>query len=427
MSLEDCKLLYINETVRLMKEQRDAFCRVTFDSVLCWPPVKLDSVVVVRCFSELNNIYYDDSQNATRYCFPNGTWARPNYSLCEPLVYSDGEPEVRIYLIGYFLSLITLSVAMAIFVYFKELHCLRNTIHKNLMWSYILTYCCWIMTLLMLYYGSNMSVICNFTVILLHYFHSTTFFWMFVEGLYLYILVVRTLTRENFKLRVYFSIGWGLPMIIMLIWAVAKGVLPFDEESISMCLWFEDHMVDWIYKGPQLIVLLLNVIFLLGIMWVLITKLRTSNSLEMQQYHKAAKALLVLTPLLGITYVVTIYSPGITDERVDVFECARAVLLSTQGFTVALLYCFMNAEVQKSIRHHLENWKTRRSLVRTKGSSATSRTKDWWLRPRTESMRRCTEWTLVNTDDVDVQQEETQSTDSAKRNGDIIHVENQEV
>nr|CAH7727228.1 unnamed protein product [Callosobruchus chinensis] len=65
-------------------------------------------------------------------------------------------------------------------------------------------------------------------------------------------------------------------------------------------------------------------------MWVLITKLRTSNSLEMQQYHKAAKALLVLTPLLGITYVVTIYSPGITDERVDVFECARAVLLSTQ-------------------------------------------------------------------------------------------------
>nr|CAH7747949.1 unnamed protein product [Callosobruchus chinensis] len=65
-------------------------------------------------------------------------------------------------------------------------------------------------------------------------------------------------------------------------------------------------------------------------MWVLITKLRTSNSLEMQQYHKAAKALLVLTPLLGITYVVTIYSPGITDDRVDVFECARAVLLSTQ-------------------------------------------------------------------------------------------------
>nr|CAH7727223.1 unnamed protein product [Callosobruchus chinensis]CAH7747955.1 unnamed protein product [Callosobruchus chinensis] len=62
MSLEDCKLLYINETVRLMKEQRDAFCRVTFDSVLCWPPVKLDSVVVVRCFSELNNIYYDDSR-----------------------------------------------------------------------------------------------------------------------------------------------------------------------------------------------------------------------------------------------------------------------------------------------------------------------------------------------------------------------------
>nr|CAH7727229.1 unnamed protein product [Callosobruchus chinensis]CAH7747948.1 unnamed protein product [Callosobruchus chinensis] len=55
----------------------------------------------------------------------------------------------------------------------------------------------------------------------------------------------------------------------------------------------------------------------------------------------------------------------------------------------------MNAEVQKSIRHHLENWKTRRSLVRTKGSSATSRTKDWWLRPRTESMRYVQELHIV--------------------------------
>ncbi|CAH1989658.1 unnamed protein product [Acanthoscelides obtectus] len=62
MSLEDCKKLYINETLRLMKEQPDGFCRVTFDSVLCWPPVMLDSVVIVPCFSELNDVFYDDSR-----------------------------------------------------------------------------------------------------------------------------------------------------------------------------------------------------------------------------------------------------------------------------------------------------------------------------------------------------------------------------
>lgn len=71
---------------------------------------------------------------------------------------------------------------------------------------------------------------------LLHYFHLTNFFWMFVEGaplnwqsnivsekikfiklnrlfcvsgLYLYLLVVKTFTRDNIKLRLCLAIGWG--------------------------------------------------------------------------------------------------------------------------------------------------------------------------------------------------------------------------
>ncbi|KAJ8986030.1 hypothetical protein NQ317_013915 [Molorchus minor] len=33
-----------------------------------------------------------------------------------------------------------------------------------------------------------------------------------------------------------------------------------------------------------------------------------------------------------------------------------------RGFTVALFYCFLNTEVQNTVRHHFETWKTRRSL-----------------------------------------------------------------
>ena len=38
------------------------------------------------------------------------------------------------------------------------------------------------------------------------------------------------------------------------------------------------------------------------IIYVLITKLRVSNSAESQQYRKATKAMLVLIPLLGAFY-----------------------------------------------------------------------------------------------------------------------------
>lgn len=62
---------------------------------------------------------------------------------------------------------------------------------------------------------------------------------------------------------------------------------------------------------------------------VLITKLRSANTVETRQYRKASKALLVLIPLLGITYLVVLAAPaeGVVS---DIFAVARALLLSTQ-------------------------------------------------------------------------------------------------
>ena len=51
--------------------------------------------------------------------------------------------------------------------------------------------------------------LCMMLPLVLHYFHVTTFFWMFVEGLYLYMLVVETFNRTNIRTGVYVFIGWG--------------------------------------------------------------------------------------------------------------------------------------------------------------------------------------------------------------------------
>ncbi|KAH0813928.1 hypothetical protein GEV33_008863 [Tenebrio molitor] len=176
------------------------------------------------CVLLINNTTFE------RACLANGTWTKADYSNCKEIILiPDVETQATIYFVGYVLSLITLSIALGIFTYFKELRCLRNRIHMNLMWSYMLMYCMWIVTLTALGSkggGGGSSIACVFIVTLLHYFHISTFFWMFVEGLYLYILVVETLTRENFKLRVYVCIGWGLPMVFILIWVVVKSFIP---------------------------------------------------------------------------------------------------------------------------------------------------------------------------------------------------------
>lgn len=62
---------------------------------------------------------------------------------------------------------------------------------------------------------------------------------------------------------------------------------------------------------------------------VLITKLRSANTVETRQYRKASKALLVLIPLLGITYLVVMAGPN-EGVGLHIFAIARALLLSTQ-------------------------------------------------------------------------------------------------
>ncbi|KAF4528065.1 hypothetical protein B566_EDAN012027 [Ephemera danica] len=94
----------------------------------------------------------DKKENASRLCQPNGTWANyTNYTLCKDLPHQPIEASIEvttaIYYVGYSLSLAALGAAVAIFLYFKDLRCLRNTIHTNLMLSYIMADFMWILTI----------------------------------------------------------------------------------------------------------------------------------------------------------------------------------------------------------------------------------------------------------------------------------------
>ncbi|XP_048524326.1 diuretic hormone receptor isoform X2 [Dendroctonus ponderosae] len=380
--LEECQALYQNETVLLQQLYPGEFCKVSYDQIFCWPPTPHNTTAQLSCFSEFFGIRYDDTQNVTRKCFANGTWSKSSYDACAELdIYPTSvETQSNIYLIGYIISSITLAVAIFIFSYFKELRCLRNKIHMNLLWSYLLTYCMWIAILIGLNFREHMAVTCVFVVTLLHYFHITTFFWMFVEGLYLYILVVQTLIRDSYKLRVYVAIGWGTPLFFIIVWVIFKSILEQHDQS-DACNWFNASHIDYIFQVPTIIVLVVNIIFLVSIMVVLVTKLRSANTLEIQQYRKAVKALAVLIPLLGVTYAITIYAPWLS-----IWDMLRSALLSVQGFMVALFYCFLNTEVQNTLKHHFENWKTKKSLGPSRLRSS-SRSKDWSPRSRTESLR----------------------------------------
>ena len=97
----------------------------------------------------------------------------------------------------------------------------------------------------------------------------------------------------------------------------------------------------------------------------MISKLRSNET----QYNtqninlRAAKALIIIVPLLGITYLVTIVGPKETCSNgrivyaATIFITIRNVLLSFQGFFITLPYCFLNSEVCTMIKRHWDAWR----------------------------------------------------------------------
>lgn len=116
---------------------------------------------------------------------------------------------------------------------------------------------------------------------------------------------------------------------------------------------------------------------------MLITKLRSANTAETRQYRKASKALLVLIPLLGLTYLIVLTGPE-EGLQSHVFAIFRAFLISTQGFSVALFYCFLNSEVRQAWHLRFERWQDARDL---KGGVKSRRSNKIPRRSRTESIR----------------------------------------
>uniref|UniRef100_T1GE43 G-protein coupled receptors family 2 profile 2 domain-containing protein n=1 Tax=Megaselia scalaris TaxID=36166 RepID=T1GE43_MEGSC len=93
---------------------------------------------------------------------------------------------------------------------------------------------------------------------------------MLVEGLYLYILVVKTFSGDNIKFNTYALIGWGGPALFSLTWVISKGLTlsTNNEQGDIGCIWMHESTVDWIFQGPVCTVLIINLIFLLRIMWI---------------------------------------------------------------------------------------------------------------------------------------------------------------
>ncbi|XP_023226019.1 calcitonin gene-related peptide type 1 receptor-like [Centruroides sculpturatus] len=182
---------------------------------------------------------------------------------------------------------------------------------------------------------------CQILHIVVHYFLVCNYFWMFCEGLHLHTLMVFAFVQENKIFKWFCVIGWVLPLILITIYSSVRASI--SKEAVYC--WIEESPTFYIITVPVCISMLLNVIFLVNIVRVLVTKLRAANSPETHQTKKAVRATLILLPLLGLHYLVTPFRPDPGTRGEVVYEIIATIVTSFQGFCVALIFCFFNGEV----------------------------------------------------------------------------------
>ncbi|KAJ6659316.1 hypothetical protein lerEdw1_019187 [Lerista edwardsae] len=139
----------------------------------------------------------------------------------------------------------------------------------------------------------------------------------------------------------------GAPVTITSAWILTRiyrqntGCWDDDEESSA---------VLWIIKGPIAFTILVSFPF---------------------DLPRLAKSTLLLIPLFGAHYVVFAFFPESTGMVARLY--IELGLGSFQGFVVALLYCFLNGEVQAEIKKRLGQWHHQHYLSFTRKHQSLSR------------------------------------------------------
>uniref|UniRef100_A0A8C3XP02 ADCYAP receptor type I n=1 Tax=Chelydra serpentina TaxID=8475 RepID=A0A8C3XP02_CHESE len=360
-------------------------CPGMWDNITCWKSASVGEIVFVKCpalFSiinsedgwEVDNMEqsHPDVGDISRNCTEDG-WSEPFPHYSDACGFDENETESEnqdyyylsvkaLYTVGYSTSLVSLTTAMVILCRFRKLHCTRNFIHMNLFISFILRAISVFIKDGILYAEQEINhcfistVECKAVMVFFHYCVMSNYFWLFIEGLYLFTLLVETFFPERRYFYWYTIIGWGTPTICVTVWAVLR----FHFDDIGCWDMNDNTALWWVIKGPVIASIMINFVLFIGIIVILVQKLQSPDigGNESSIYLRLARSTLLLIPLFGIHYTVFAFSPENVSKRERlVFELG---LGSFQGFVVAVLYCFLNGEVQSEIKRKWRSWKVNR-------------------------------------------------------------------
>ncbi|XP_031559365.1 cadherin EGF LAG seven-pass G-type receptor 2-like [Actinia tenebrosa] len=260
---------------------------------------------------------------------------------------------------------IGIAVCIAILlVAFISFMCLRglkksnaNDIHKNLVASIVLAEVVFLA-------GINRTedeMACRIIAILLHYFFSTVFTWMLVEGVHMYRRLSEKRNVDIGRMNFYYFLGWGCPAIVV---GISAGLSTDGYGSKHFCWMSTDGALIWTFTIPVMIVVAINtVVFLMAVYMSMNRSKKKRRRRHSYSPHghdeyslKAGlRASAILLPLLGVSLVFAIL---MVNRDLELFHYSFAALTCFQGLFIFLFYCLFDKKVRKEFKNAYIRWKT---------------------------------------------------------------------
>ncbi|XP_042204158.1 PDF receptor-like [Homarus americanus] len=246
------------------------YCNTTWDTLYCWPATQAGRTVSESCatvFSDVPDLLNYPKAFAYRECDSTGSWlwdGWTNYSQCLSVIENQAGRSgvldaVRyITFIGALLSLLTLTLTIFIFTYFRTLECDRLRVHRNLVVSLIV----WFLVMLILTEPfishrhtrtyRDVDWLCKTLLTLRMYAQMASINWMFVEGLFLHSRLTSNVFDSGAPFTLYYIIGWGWPLVFLAAWATTMAL----HYPVQCWRGYGNLLYIWILVAPMVTALM---------------------------------------------------------------------------------------------------------------------------------------------------------------------------
>ncbi|EDO44369.1 predicted protein, partial [Nematostella vectensis] len=245
--------------------------------------------------------------------------------------------------IGISLSLVGLIVVFMTFTFMKFLRSPRHFIHANLALSLALAE----MVFLLGIDRTEYQVACKILAIAMHYLFLVAFAWMALEGVILYLMLVKvfhsSVSGRKTK-TIFFACGWGLPVIVV---AVSATVYHEGYGTQTFCwLSLERHFI-WAFVAPVLAVILVSTcLVLVRLVWLSKHTVRACDHYFTLWHFSSgrywARSCCLLTCILGVTWLLGVF---FVNEETLVMAYLFSILNALQGVAIFLLHCIGDHKV----------------------------------------------------------------------------------